>query len=74
MTAQPPGSAERPGIVGVTILSAEAEEVVGRLDFTAELVAGTGFLWAPVVITLADRLCAVGTGANLPEGALHGPR
>ena len=81
MTTQPPSSAERarranefakpkhPGIVGVTILSAEADEVVGRLDVTAELVAGTGFLWAPVVVTLADWLCAVGIGANLPAGA-----
>jgi len=81
MTAPPPSSAERaqranefakpkhPGIVGVTILSAEADEVVGRLDVTAELVAGTGFLWAPVVVTLADWLCAVGIGANLPDGA-----
>lgn len=81
MTAQPPGSAERaqranefakrkhPGIVGVEILAAEPDEVLGRLDVTAELVAGTGFLWAPVVITLADWLCAVGIGANLPEGA-----
>ena len=81
MTAPPPSSAERaqranefakpkhPGIVGVTILSAEAGEVVGRLDVTAELVAGTGFLWAPVVVTLADWLCAVGIGANLPDGA-----
>jgi uncharacterized protein (TIGR00369 family) len=81
MTVQSPSSAERarranefakpkhPGIVGVTILSAAADDVVGRLDVTAELVAGTGFLWAPVVITLADWLCSVGIGANLSEGS-----
>lgn len=58
-----------PGMVGVEVLSASADEVVGRLDVTAPLVAGTGFLWAPVVITLADWLCACGMGPNLPEGA-----
>jgi uncharacterized protein (TIGR00369 family) len=81
MSEAPPSSAERvqrlnefarhkhPGMVGVEILTAEADEVIGRLDVTSELVAGTGFLWAPVVITLADWLCAVGIGANLPDGA-----
>jgi len=57
-----------PGMVGVEVLTAEPREVTGRLDVTRELVAGTGFLWAPVVITLADWLCACGTGANLAEG------
>lgn len=58
-----------PGMVGVEVLSCEPDEVVGRLPVTAPLVAGTGFLWAPVVITLADWLCACGMGPNLPEGA-----
>jgi 1,4-dihydroxy-2-naphthoyl-CoA hydrolase len=60
---------KHPGLVGIEILTATADEVTGRLDVKAELVAGTGFLWAPVVITLADWLCAVGIGPNLPEGA-----
>jgi uncharacterized protein (TIGR00369 family) len=60
---------KHPGMVGVEVLSADADQVTGRLDITHELVAGTGFLWAPVVITLADWLCAVGIGANLPAGA-----
>jgi uncharacterized protein (TIGR00369 family) len=58
-----------PGMVGVELLRCEADRVEGRLPVTAPLVAGTGFLWAPVVITLADWLCAAGMGANLPEGA-----
>lgn len=58
-----------PGIVGIQVLSCDADLVTGRLDVTHELVAGTGFLWAPVVITLADWLCAAGMGPNLPEGA-----
>lgn len=58
-----------PGIVGIQVLSCDADLVTGRLDVTHGLVAGTGFLWAPVVITLADWLCAAGMGPNLPEGA-----
>ena len=60
---------KHPGMVGVEILGCEADEVTGRLDVTEELVAGTGYLWAPVVITLADWLCAAGIGESLPEGA-----
>lgn len=60
---------KHPGLVGIEILTATADEVTGRFDVTHEIVAGTGFLWAPVVVTLADWLCAVGIGANLPEGA-----
>jgi 1,4-dihydroxy-2-naphthoyl-CoA hydrolase len=60
---------KHPGIVGVEILTCEKELVTGRMDVTEEVVAGTGFLWAPVVITLADWLCAAGIGESLPEGA-----
>lgn len=62
-------SRKHPGIVGVEVLTCEPELVTGRLDVTEEVVAGTGFLWAPVVITLADWLCACGIGPSLPEGA-----
>ncbi|MHB8377421.1 MAG: PaaI family thioesterase [Dehalococcoidia bacterium] len=58
-----------PGLVGVQVLTCDQEEVTGRLDVTHELVAGTGYLWAPVVVTLADWLCACGMGPNLPPGA-----
>jgi uncharacterized protein (TIGR00369 family) len=60
---------KHPGMVGVEVLTCEPEEVTGRLDVTDELVAGTGYLWAPVVVTLADWLCACGTGPNLPPTA-----
>jgi 1,4-dihydroxy-2-naphthoyl-CoA hydrolase len=56
-----------PGLVGVEVLSCEPDLVTGRLEVTAPLVAGTGFLWAPVVLTLADWLCACGMGPNLAE-------
>ncbi len=58
-----------PGIVGIKVTSVEHDLVTGRLDVTHELVAGTGYLWAPVIVTLADWLCASGMGLNLPEGA-----
>lgn len=58
-----------PGLVGVEILSCEPGLVTGRLPVSEPLVAGTGYLWAPVVITLADWLCACGIGGQLPEGA-----
>ena len=58
-----------PGMVGVEILRAEPEEVTGRLDVRADLVAGTGFLWAPVIVTLADWLVAVGTPLHCDEDA-----
>ena len=62
-------SRKHPGMVGVEILSCEADLVTGRLDVTEEVVAGTGYLWAPVVITLADWLCAAGIGTSLPENS-----
>jgi 1,4-dihydroxy-2-naphthoyl-CoA hydrolase len=60
---------KHPGMLGVEVLTCEPDLVTGRLDVTSPLVAGTGFLWAPVIITLADWLCACGTGANLPQGS-----
>jgi len=54
-----------PGLVGVEILSCEPEEVTGRLDVRGDLVAGTGFLWAPVIVTLADWLVAAGTPLHM---------
>jgi 1,4-dihydroxy-2-naphthoyl-CoA hydrolase len=59
-------SRKHPGMVGVEILSCEPEAVTGQLVVTEEVVAGTGFLWAPVVITLADWLCAAGTPLHFP--------
>ena len=58
-----------PSMIGLEMLEVEREVVRGRLETTELLIAGTGYLWAPVVIGLADALCAAGTGANLPDGA-----
>ncbi len=40
-----------------------------QLTVTHDLIAGTGYLWGPVVITLADALCAFGVNHHWPEGA-----
>ena len=45
------------------------EDLVAYLTVRHELIAGTGFLWAPVVITMADALCAFGVNRHWPEGA-----
>ena len=55
-------------MIGLEMLELEHEVVRGRLDVTDRLLAGTGVLWAPVVVGLADALCAAGTGANLSDG------
>jgi 1,4-dihydroxy-2-naphthoyl-CoA hydrolase len=58
-----------PSMIGLEVLEVERDLVRGRLETTDRLIAGTGYLWAPVVIGLADALCAAGTGANIPDGA-----
>lgn len=57
-----------PGLHGVVFDESEPERVVGHIDVTPPLIAGTGFLFAPAVISLADTLCAAGCGRNIPEG------
>jgi uncharacterized protein (TIGR00369 family) len=56
-----------PGLLGLEILTCTAQRVTGRIPITPPLIAGTGFLWAPVVIALADTLCAYGTGEARPK-------
>jgi len=58
-------ASKHPGLVGVEILSCGKDEVTGQFVVTESVIAGTGFLWAPVVITLADWLCAAGIGEHL---------
>lgn len=60
---------KHPGMVGIEILTCTAAEVTGRFVVREEFVAGTGYLWAPVVVTLADWLCAAGTPENMPSEA-----
>lgn len=60
---------KHPGMVGVELTSCTADAVTGELVVREDCVAGTGYLWAPVVITLADWLCAAGTPLHYREGA-----
>ena len=57
-----------PGLHGVVFDKADDEKIVGHIDVTASLIAGTGFLFAPAIISLADTLCAAGCGNHIPEG------
>jgi uncharacterized protein (TIGR00369 family) len=58
-----------PGLHGVVFDEAAPDRVVGHIDVVPALIAGTGFLFAPAIISLADTLCAAGCGANIPEGS-----
>ena len=58
-----------PGLLGIVCDYAGDDRVVAHLDVVPTLIAGTGFLFAPVVIALADGCAAIGCGANIPEGA-----
>jgi len=58
-----------PGQLGCVFDHAAADLVVGHIEVTENLIAGTGFLFAPAVIALADTCAAIGCGRNIPEGA-----
>lgn len=58
-----------PGQMGCVFDHAAPDLVLGHIDVTGNLIAGTGFLFAPAVIALADTCAAIGCGANIPEGA-----
>src|SRR5262245_34047136 len=58
-----------PGMLGIVCDFAGSDRVLAHVDVTDRLIAGTGFLFAPVVIALADGCAAIGCGANIPEGA-----
>ena len=57
-------------LLGIDVpLPDEDRDPVARLTVTHPLIAGTGYLWAPVVIAMADALCAFGVSHHWPEGA-----
>jgi uncharacterized protein (TIGR00369 family) len=58
-----------PGQLGCVFDHAAADLVVGHIDVTPNLIAGTGFLFAPAVIALADTCAAIGCGNNIPTGS-----
>ena len=58
-----------PGQMGCVFDHAAPDLVLGHIDVTENLIAGTGFLFAPAVVALADTCAAIGCGANIPQGA-----
>jgi 1,4-dihydroxy-2-naphthoyl-CoA hydrolase len=55
-------------LLGIEV-TGEGPDAVARLTVTHPLIAGTGYLWAPVVIAIADALCAFGVNHHWPKGA-----
>lgn len=58
-----------PGQLGCVFDHSAMDLVVGHIDVTPPLIAGTGFLFAPAVIALADTCAAIGCGNNVPAGS-----
>ena len=56
-----------PGQLGCAFDHAAPDLVVGHIDVTHNLIAGTGYLFAPAVVALADTCAAIGCGANIAE-------
>jgi uncharacterized protein (TIGR00369 family) len=58
-----------PGQLGCVFDHASEDLVTGHIEVTDNLIAGTGFLFAPAVVALADSCAAIGCGGNIPPGA-----
>jgi len=58
-----------PGQLGCIFDHSAKDLVVGHIEVTENLIAGTGFLFAPAVIALADGCAAIGCGNNIPDGS-----
>jgi 1,4-dihydroxy-2-naphthoyl-CoA hydrolase len=58
-----------PGQLGCIFDHSAKDLVVGHIDVTEKLIAGTGFLFAPALVALADTCAAIGCGNNIPDGA-----
>jgi 1,4-dihydroxy-2-naphthoyl-CoA hydrolase len=58
-----------PGQLGCVFDHSAGDLVVGHIDVTKNLIAGTGFLFAPAIIALADTCAAIGCGNNIPENS-----
>lgn len=58
---------KHPGLVGVEITHYDDDKVEGEFVVSEPVVAGTGYLWAPVIITLADWLASAGTSLHIPD-------
>jgi len=57
-----------PGLLGLTFLKVEPQEVIARVTARKALGAWNGYLHAGTVVTLADTCCGYGTVRSLPAG------
>ena len=57
-----------PGQMGCMFDHSAPDLVLGHINVTESLIAGTGFLFAPAVIALADTCAAIGCGLNIAPG------
>src|SRR5215467_14251180 len=53
-----PGWGRFPSMIGLEMLEVERDRIRGRLETTDQLIAGTGFLWAPVVVGVGEAVPA----------------
>jgi 1,4-dihydroxy-2-naphthoyl-CoA hydrolase len=58
-----------PGLLGVRLLAAEPDRVVGELDVRPDLCTTGGVLHGGACMAFADTLGAVGTFVTLPPGS-----
>lgn len=58
-----------PGLFGLEITRCDETGCEGRLTVTTALIAGTGFLFAPVVVGVADILSAFSMNDHVPQGS-----
>mgnify|MGYP000896382013 FL=1 len=56
-------------VLGLKLVNTTSSCVIGMLDVTNRLTTGKGTMHGGAVMSLADTLGAIGTMANLPEGA-----
>ncbi len=62
------GSTRLPGILGMEIVEVRPELVVARIEVTPALITGPGFVFAAVVVGLADTICGYGVSGHLEPG------
>jgi 1,4-dihydroxy-2-naphthoyl-CoA hydrolase len=54
-----------PGQLGCVFDHAAPDLVIGHIDVTENLIAGTGYLFAPAILALADTCAAIGSRMNI---------
>lgn len=57
-----------PGLMGVKLLEASPERIVGEMEVRPDLCTAGGILHGGAYMAFADTLGAVGTVVNLPQG------